>query len=63
MDVTRLGHASPLPPALIQEAAVGYLTGPQRTEPIASWRVAALVWAAEELRGSIRALQPIPNND
>ena len=31
MDATRLGHASPLPAALLQEAAVGYLTGPQRT--------------------------------
>ena len=61
MDATRLGHASPLPPALIQEAAVGYLTGPQRTEPITSWRDAALAWAAEELRGTIRALQPIPS--
>ena len=61
MDATRLGHASPLPPALIQEAAVGYLTGPQRTEAITSWRDAALAWAAEELRGTIRALQPIPS--
>ena len=61
MDVTLLGHASPLPAALIQEAAVGYLTDPQRTEPIASWRDAALAWAAEELRGAIRALQPIPS--
>ena len=26
MDATRLGHASPLPAALLQEAAVGYLT-------------------------------------
>ena len=61
MDATRLGHASPLPAGLIQEAAVGYLTGPQRTKPIASWRDAALAWAAEELRGTIRALQPIPS--
>ena len=45
MDAARLGHASPLPAGLIQEAAVGYLTGPQRTEPIASWRDTALVWA------------------
>jgi hypothetical protein len=59
MDATRLGHASPLPAGLIQEAAVGYLTASQRTEPIANWRDAALAWATEELRGAIRALQPI----
>ena len=59
MDATRLGHASPLPATLIQEAAVGYLTASQRTEPIASWRDTALDWAAEELRGAIRALQPV----
>ena len=29
-------HASPLPAALLQEAAVGYLTGPQRTKDTAS---------------------------
>ena len=60
MDATRLGHASPLPAALLQEAAVGYLTGPQRTKDIASWRDTALAWAAEELNGAVRALQPVP---
>ena len=60
MDAARLGHASPLPAALIQQAAVGYPTRPQRTTDIASWRDAALAWAAEELRGAVRALQPIP---
>ena len=60
MDAARLGHASPLPAALLQEAAVGYLTGPQRTKDIASWRDTALAWATAELRGAVRALQPIP---
>jgi Restriction endonuclease NaeI/Domain of unknown function (DUF4062) len=60
MDVTRLGHASPLSAGLIQEAAVGYLTPLQRIEPIAGWRDAALAWAAKELKGTIRALQPVP---
>jgi len=60
MDAARLGHASPLPAALLQEAAVGYLTGPQRTQPIAAWRNTALAWAAEELKGAVRALQPVP---
>ena len=44
----------------MQEAAVGYLTGPQRTTSIESWRDTALAWAAEELKGAVRALQPIP---
>ena len=60
MDAVRLGHASPLPAALIQEAAVGYLTGPQRTTSIESWRDTALAWAAEELKGAVHALQPVP---
>jgi hypothetical protein len=60
MDATRLGHASPLPAALVQEAAVGYLTGPQRTKDIASWGDTALAWAAAELNGAVRALQPVP---
>jgi hypothetical protein len=63
MDATRLGHASPLPAALLVEAAVGYLTGPQRTKDIASWRGTALDWAAEELKGAVRALQPVPPPD
>ena len=60
MDATRLGHASPLPAALLQEAAVGYLTGPQRTASIESWRDTALAWAVTELNGAVRALQPVP---
>ena len=60
MDATRLGHASPLPAALLQEAAVGYLTDPQRTKAIASWRDTALAWAAAELHGAVRALHPVP---
>jgi hypothetical protein len=59
MDAVRLGHASPLPAALVQEAAVGYLTGPQRTASIESWRSTALAWATAELRGAVQALQPI----
>ena len=60
MDATRLGYASPLPAALVQDAAVGYLTGPQRTKDIASWRDTALAWATGELKGAVRALQPVP---
>jgi hypothetical protein len=59
MDAARLGHANLLPARLIQEAAVGYLTASQRTASIDSWCDAALAWATEELRGAIRALQPL----
>ena len=60
MDATRLGHVSLLPAALLQDAAVGYLTGPQRIKPITAWREPALAWATAELRGAVRALQPVP---
>ncbi len=60
MDATRLGHASPLPGALMQDAAVGYLTDDLRTTSIESWWDTALTWATEELNGAVRALQPVP---
>ena len=60
MDATRLGHASALPAALLLEAAVGYLSGRQRTASIESWSDIALVWATAELKGAIRALEPVP---
>ena len=60
VDATRIGHASLLPAALLQEAAVGYLTDSQRTKDIAAWRNAALAWATAELRGAVRAVRPIP---
>jgi uncharacterized protein YidB (DUF937 family) len=60
MDAARLGHTSLLPAALLQDAAIGYLTGAQRTKDIAIWRDTALSWAAEELKGAVRALEPVP---
>ena len=60
MDASRLGHVSPLPAALLQGAAVGYLSGPQRTVDIVSWWKKALDYATEELKGAVRAVQPIP---
>ena len=60
MDAARLGHAGPLPAALLQEGAVGYLTGPQRTTSIENWRDTALAWATAELNGAVQALQPVP---
>jgi len=60
MDATRLGHAGLLPAGLVLDAAVGYLTDLQRTNPIAAWGDAALAWATAELRGAVQALQPVP---
>jgi hypothetical protein len=60
MDAARLGHASLLPGALLQEAAVGYLNDDQRTWAIAEWRDGALDWASQELKGAVRALRPVP---
>jgi hypothetical protein len=44
---------------LVQDAAVGYLTGARRTKDIASWRDRALGWAATDLNGAVRAPQPV----
>ena len=60
VDATRLGHAAPIPAALIQEGAIGYLTATQRTRDIANWRDTALDWACAELKGAVRALDPVP---
>jgi hypothetical protein len=56
MDAARLGHAAPLPAALLQDAAAGYLTGPPRTEDGAGW---ALAWATAEVTGAVPALRPV----
>jgi hypothetical protein len=58
MDAARLGHASPLPATFLQDAAVGYLTDEQRTQPLTAWGESALRWASEKLDGAVRALQP-----
>lgn len=60
MDASRFGHAGPLSATFLQDAAVGYLTDLQRTLDVAAWRDHALKWACEELRGAVRALQPVP---
>ncbi|HWM99437.1 MAG TPA: hypothetical protein VNO54_20535, partial [Streptosporangiaceae bacterium] len=60
MDAARLGHAGPLPAALVQDAAVGYLAGPLAAADVASRRDGALAWASAELDGAVRALEPVP---
>jgi hypothetical protein len=53
VDAARFGHASLLPAAFLQDAAVGYLTGARRTKDIAIWRDTALSWTAEVFRGVV----------
>ena len=60
MDASRLGHTGLLSEAFLLEAAVGYLTDSQRTLAIAAWRSSALEWACDELKGAVRAVQPVP---
>jgi hypothetical protein len=60
MDAARLGHSSPCPPGLLWEAAVGYLTDPQRTMDIGRWWDKALAYATEKINGVVRALEPVP---
>ena len=60
MDAVRLGCAGPLPAALVQDAAVGYLAGGPATADAPSRRASALTWASAELDGAVRALEPAP---
>ncbi|HEV2253138.1 MAG TPA: hypothetical protein VGS06_08090 [Streptosporangiaceae bacterium] len=56
MDATRLGHAGPLPAALLRDAAVGYLAGPDRIAGYVGEWDTALAWATD----SGWALRPVP---
>jgi uncharacterized protein YidB (DUF937 family) len=62
MDAARLGYAGPLPAAVVQDAAAGYLAGVPAGVPAAgvSRRAAALAWASAEFNGALRALEPVP---
>jgi hypothetical protein len=55
LDAARLGHASPLPAALLRDAAVGYLPGQQHP---AGWRDTALDcgWALQAEPGGYRVV-------
>jgi hypothetical protein len=59
MDTARFGHTSPLSAVLVQDAATGYLASARRTTSIDRWRDAALAWATEQLKGAVRALEPM----
>jgi hypothetical protein len=56
MDASRLGHAGPLPAALLRAAAVGYLAGPHHTAGRAGEWDTALAWAT----GTAGVLQLVP---
>ena len=60
MDAARLGRNGPYSPELLQEAAIGYLTDQQRTADPADWWATAIKYAIKELKGTVRALRPIP---
>jgi uncharacterized protein YidB (DUF937 family) len=55
MDASRLGHAGPLPAALLRDAAAGYLADPHRAGWADRWDT-AWAWAAN----AGWALQPVP---
>ncbi|MEU3787804.1 hypothetical protein [Streptomyces sp900129855] len=60
MDARRLGHASPLPAALLKAAAPGYLTEQLRAgaEP-ETWFTHALAHAKYKVKGVAAALEPV----
>jgi uncharacterized protein YidB (DUF937 family) len=69
MDAARLGHADPLPAALVRDAAAGYPPrdaeagyppGQQRSTGLEGGRDGALAWASDEFSGAVRALRPVP---
>ena len=55
MDAARLGHAGPLPAALLRDAAAGYLADAALTEGGA----AALAWATAAVTGAVPAVRPV----
>ena len=55
MDASRLGHAGPLPAALLRDAAAGYLADPHRAGWADRWGT-AVAWATD----AGWALQPVP---
>ncbi|MFD3517006.1 hypothetical protein [Streptomyces sp. NPDC058657] len=56
MDARRLGHTSPLPFALLEAAASGYLTDAQRAAAPADWSETALTFARTKVKDVVAAL-------
>ncbi|MET0236422.1 MAG: hypothetical protein ABW224_17370 [Kibdelosporangium sp.] len=59
VDAVAVGHRSPLPPALLAEAAAAYLDDRHRADPPEDWLAAGLRYATSVLRGAIAALTPV----
>ncbi|MEU4331445.1 tetratricopeptide repeat protein [Nonomuraea dietziae] len=62
IDATRLGVASPLPAALLRQAAPGYCDARQRAKAKPNWFETALAYLTEELRGAAAALGPVASS-
>ncbi|GAA4519765.1 hypothetical protein GCM10023191_095700 [Actinoallomurus oryzae] len=59
VDLRTLGAESPLPEALLRDAAPGYCTERQRAEAPADWFERGLAYATRELGGAAAALSPV----
>ncbi|MEV3926981.1 hypothetical protein [Actinomadura coerulea] len=66
MDATGMGCSSPLPLTLLEQAAVGYLPSQHRAVTQQRWsgRLAeGWEYATRQLKGAVRALEPVPPGD
>jgi hypothetical protein len=61
MDVARMTGLRRCTPGFLQRAAGGYLPGEHRVNAPPDWCDAAIMTAATELRGAVRALTPQPH--
>ncbi|MEV7641088.1 hypothetical protein AB0O32_14225 [Streptomyces rubiginosohelvolus] len=62
MDARRLGHTSPLPLALLEVAAPGYLTDAQRAAAPAEWFETALAFARTRVKDVVAALGDVAHD-
>ncbi|MEU3558734.1 dsDNA nuclease domain-containing protein [Kitasatospora sp. NPDC006786] len=62
MDARRLGHTSPLPLALLEMAAPGYLTDAQRAAAPAGWFETAMVFARTRIKDVVAALGDVAHD-
>ncbi|MYS12207.1 hypothetical protein GTW71_38605 [Streptomyces sp. SID6041] len=64
MGSRSLGRASPLPAALLEAAAPGYLTERQRADAAPdAWFAQALSYARERIKAVAAAFEPVANPD
>ena len=60
MDAVHIGHAGLFSAEFLRDAVTGYLSDRQRATENKFWWNNALEYASRELKGAIRALEPIP---